>query len=694
MIVHKIAMQTVRCVRAGLIGVAFLQLSLGTPFVEVAQAQEDNSNNTKSPIKHVIVIIGENRTFDHIFATYKAKKGETVSNLLSKGIVNEDGSPGPNYWLATQLNAEDTHAEKYETSPQMKSLYPFLLAPLAGGPTDVCKDNGICTLAQAKASENGLAPAYYKFMLTGGTGLASHTPDTRILGVLSVAPYSNLPAGPFQLTNSVSFPYDSYAASPVHRFYQMWQQLDCNRAYGLEDNPEGCQADLFSYVETTVGAGTNGLKQPANFSTNYSPTAKTTGEGSTALGFYNVLQGDAAYLKFLADNYAMSDNFHQSVMGGTGANHIMLGTGDAIWFSDGEGNPAKPPHNEKVFVGTPNAGVVDEIENPDPQAKTNNWYTEDGYGGGGFGSPVFGGGSYTDCSSSEQPGAFAVLTYLASLAALVNPRCEPGHYYLLNNYNPGYFGDGSNAYTDNNVNNTPFTIPPSSVRNIGDVLLEKDVSWAYFGDQFNAYLNDKYQLHFGTVGKDSDQYCNICNFFQYSTSIMTNDKVRTEHLKDTTDLYADIKAGTLPAVSFVKPSGWVDGHPVSSKVNLFEGFVKKIVDGVQANPKLWKETAIFITFDEGGGYYDSGYVQALDYFGDGTRIPMLVVSPFTKPGHISHDYSDHVSILKFIEHNWDVPPVTFRSRDNFPNPKVDKGNPYVPVNGPAIGDLFDLFNFK
>jgi Phosphoesterase family len=52
----------------------------------------------------------------------------------------------------------------------------------------------------------------------------------------------------------------------------------------------------------------------------------TTGEGSSALGFYNVQQGDVPYFKSLADTYAMSDNFHQSVNGGTGANHIMLGT--------------------------------------------------------------------------------------------------------------------------------------------------------------------------------------------------------------------------------------------------------------------------------------------------------------------------------------------------------------------------------
>jgi phospholipase C len=125
---------------------------------------------------------------------------------------------------------------------------------------------------------------------------------------------------------------------------------------------------------------------------------------------------------------------------------------------------------------------------------------------------------------------------------------------------------------------------------------------------------------------------------------------------------------------------------------LFEGFTQKIVQMVQSSP-YWKDTAIFITFDEGGGYYDSGYVQPLDFFGDGTRIPLIVVSQYTRPGQISHEYSDHVSILKFIEKNWSIGPVTHRSRDNFPNPVTNGRNPYVPLNTPAISDLFDLFDF-
>jgi len=664
--------------RRGCAALVGLQLAFGSSYAALLQEAGPSGDRsdaarlrTRTPIKHVIVIIGENRTFDHIFATYKPKKGETVDNLLSKGIVNEDGSPGPNYWLAEQYSAFDGHLEGYQVSPGGKSIYHTLPPPLVGGP----KTPLFSSIAAAQAAENGLAPEYYVYLTTGGTGQTSRTPDQRIQNVMS------LPPGSFQLT-SATLPYDSYTASPVHRFYQMWQQLDCNVLYISTLNPSGCLADLFPWVEVTVGAGANGKSQPANFN------LETTGEGSTAMAFYNVLQGDAPYLKQLADRYAMSDNYHQAVMGGTGANHIMLGTGDAIWFSDGEGHPAVPPHNQMVGAGTPNAGVVDEIENPNAQPGTNNWYTEDGYGGGSSGSPSYGGGSYSNCSDSDETGVFSILNYLSSLPKPVNPRCEPGHYYLLNNYNPGYFGDGRNAYTDTNPANTVFTVPPSNVRNIGDVMLEHNVSFKYYGDQWNLYLKDPYYQN------PANNYCNICNFFQYSTSIMTNPAVRTAHLQDTADLYNDIQNGTLPAVSFVKPSGLVDGHPASSKLDLFEGFVKKIVDLVQAQPALWSDTAIFVTVDEGGGYYDSGYVQPLDFFGDGTRIPFIVVSPYAKRGHISHDYSDHVSILKFIERNWNLPPVSSRSRDNFPNPKYDlKVSRYVPINSPAIGDLFDLFDF-
>jgi len=114
---------------------------------------------------------------------------------------------------------------------------------------------------------------------------------------------------------------------------------------------------------------------------------------------------------------------------------------------------------------------------------------------------------------------------------------------------------------------------------------------------------------------------------------------------------------------------------------------------VLVNPILGKNARETITVDEGGGYYDSGYVQPLDFFGDGTRIPLIVVSPYSQGGRVVHDYSEHVSILKFIERNWRLPPITNRSRDNLPNPIPVAGNPYVPANSPAIDDLLSMFRF-
>ncbi len=603
-----------------------------------AEPLQPNDAQTTTPIKHVIVIIGENRSFDHIFATYKPVPGQTVFNLLSEGIVNEDGSPGRNFAQAAQYRAEVRAA--YDPAPTQKEAYKTLPPPMTDGAPSAASDAKgppFVTLGRAALMDGGILPADRPLLLSGATGLPRHSIDTRVANVTA------LPNGPFPLTPRMS--YDSYTANPTHRFFQMWQQMDCSLAHAGAVNPSGCLNDLFPFVEVTVAAGSNGKQQPEGFND------QSTGEGSAAMGFYNVARGDAPYLKQLADAFASSDNYHQAVNGGTGANHVMLGSGDAVWFSDGKGKPMKPP--------------ATEIANPNPQKGTNNFYTQDGYAGG----------SYVACGDVEEPGVRPILDYLAALKT--KPNCESGHYYLVNNYNPGYLADGTIDTKDR------YTIPPSSLRTVGDALLEGHVSFRYYGEGWNVYAQDF----------ASQLYCNICNFLQYTTSIMTNASLRAEHIKDIGDFYNDVVDVALPAVSFVKPSGINDGHPASSKLNLFEAFVRKLVTAVQSQPALWADTAILITFDEGGGYWDSGYVQPLDFFGDGTRVPMIVVSPFAAGGRVAHSYTDHVSILKFIEKNWAVPPISVRSRDNLPNPVPSAANPYAPANAPAIGDLMDMFSF-
>jgi len=602
-----------------------------------AGAQGANDNVTVTPITHVLYIIGENRTFDHLLGTLAPRPGQKVWNLLSEGILNVDGTPGPHFSKAAQYMALDTG--KFRMNPPKTGAYPTLPSINTGGAPTTAP---FATVAAAEAVEPALPASAYKFLTIGGTGLPAHVIDTRFPAAL--------PNGPFDITRWIS--QDAYASSPVHRFYQMWQQLDCNPTKMTKQNPSGCQNDLFPWVETTIGAGSNGKPQPAGFND------ETTGEGATSMGMYNAFAGDGSYFADLALEYSVNDNYHQAVEGGTGANHLALGYGQTIFYADAAGAPAIPPANQ--------------IENPNPAPGTNNWYTQDGYGGG----------SYINCADTTQPGVAAVRDYLKKLPYEVfkHGDCRKGAYYLVNNYNPGYLGNGTPAP----LGPAQFTIPPTMQRHLGLLLNDHQISWKYYGEGWAG----------GTENGEDASYCNICNPFLYSTQTMTDPAQRTAHLKDIQDLYDDVDNGTLPAVSIVKPDGFLDGHPSSSKWELFEGFIQKIIRKIKGNEDLWKHTAIMITVDEGGGYWDSGYIQPLDFFGDGTRIPLVVVSPYSKGVGIVHSYGDHVSFDKFVEANWGIETIAPSGRDNLPNPIATRANPYVPLNAPAISDLMDMFRFR
>ena len=103
------------------------------------------------------------------------------------------------------------------------------------------------------------------------------------------------------------------------------------------------------------------------------------------------------------------------------------------------------------------------------------------------------------------------------------------------------------------------------------------------------------------------------------------------NFKDVSDFYGDLAKGALPAVSFVRPYEAYSGHPANSSASAYEYFILSIANATINNRDLFESTAILITFDEGGGYYDSGYIQTLDFFGDGTRIPLMAISPYACP---------------------------------------------------------------
>jgi phospholipase C len=607
-----------------------------------------NGSKTASPIKHVIILIGENRGLDHTFGVYRPKgAGQTISNLLSKGIVNEDGTPGPNFAQAQQFSV-GTQPNFYIGAPNnAKFAYNAANAmpqPNTAGTPTTSSDTAPPFKTVAEASvEKDMNPGDLDILTTGASSLPVNSLDTRVPGAGTLT-------GPFPLQGP-NISDDDYTGDTTHRFYQAWQQQDCSIANATKDNPAGCKSDLFPFVMAT-----------------YSATNKSQGN---SMGFYNAEQEQAPVLKSLADRFTLSDNFHQSFQGGTGANHFMLGTGDAGFWTDGKGNPTTPP--------------ASAIANPNPKAGTVNQYTVDG--------------NFSNCADIFQPGVQPIVSYLEHLPYAAEPNCKAHHYYMLNNTNPGYLPNGALSGGSN--------LPPSPVRTIGDALIEKQISWAYYGGAYNdavalsteAVAANPTSPNLGAAALTDPAhalgvaYCQICNPFQYATSIMANPAVRTAHVKDTADLITAIQSNTLPSVSFGKPDGLLDGHPQSSKVDLFEAYTLNVLAALDANPKLKAETAVFITWDEAGGYWDSGFVQPLDFFGDGPRIPLLILSPYSTGGKVYHNYGDHVSLLKFVERNWKLQPLTDRSRDNFPNPKTAKSNPYVPTNSPALADLFDAFDF-
>jgi phospholipase C len=610
-----------------LLGVSVAALAFSTS----AGADDDHDRDgprrldTASPIKHVIIIVGENRSFDHLFATYQPKsRDEHVLNLLSERIVKADGSPNENFDRAHQfqITSAPNGGEFFiSAGAANKTLYTTLPAPDLAG----VQKPPAAAILNLPGGDPGL-PASDQFLFgTGGTGLPNTVgPDTRITNV------NTLPPGPFQMTGP-NMPYDAYTGDTIHQYFQMYQQMDCaiDKAHVSRGNPTGCLHDLQSAITTTYSTPPGG-------------TPHDTGQ---TMAFFNMQQGDVPYLKFLADNYTMSDNYHQPVMGGTGPDSVALGFADQVFFSDGKGNPLPPP--------------TTSIYNPNPLPNTLNQYTARK--------------QWFNCSDNTQPGIQPIADYLSKLPYPLQTKCAPGAYYNAVNINP--------AWTPQGTATGGSSIPPVTMTSIGDLLSAKNISWKYYGGGYNVS---------GTGAPLDNTYCNICNPFEYQVNYPA---MRADHMRDVTDLFNDLKNGTLPAVSYVKPDGTMDGHPASSKFGLFEAFTKNIIDLAQGNKELWESTAIFVTVDEGGGYYDSGFIQPVDFFGTGPRIPMIAVSPFSRGGHVTHVYNEHSSFVKFVERNWRLGKLTDRSRDNLPNPHMDDDNPYVPVNMPAIGDLFDMFDF-
>ena len=181
---------------------------------------------------------------------------------------------------------------------------------------------------------------------------------------------------------------------------------------------------------------------------------------------------------------------------------------------------------------------------------------------------------------------------------------------------------------------------------IGDELSSAGVSWAWYSGGWNdavaGHANSLFQYHHQP--------------FNYYANYAPGMPGRS-HLKDETDFIAAAQAGTLPAVSFVKPIGADNEHPGYTDVLRGEQHLIALINDIRNGPN-WKDTAIVITYDEHGGFWDHVAPptdsQHSDIWGPGSRVPTIVISPLAKRHFVDHTLYDTTSILATIERRWNV----------------------------------------
>jgi phospholipase C len=189
-------------------------------------------------------------------------------------------------------------------------------------------------------------------------------------------------------------------------------------------------------------------------------------------------------------------------------------------------------------------------------------------------------------------------------------------------------------------------LPPQSMPTIGDRLSEKGVSWAWYSggwdDAVAGHADKLFQFH----------HQPFAYFVKYGDGTVE----RAQHLKDEKVMMADIAAGNLPAVVFLKPIGEQNEHPGYADVMAGDTHAAEVIKAIEASPN-WKDSVIIVTYDENGGLWDHVAPPQVDKWGPGTRVPTLIISPFAKKGFVDHTVYDTTSILKLIETRYGLVPL-------------------------------------
>jgi acid phosphatase len=202
-------------------------------------------------------------------------------------------------------------------------------------------------------------------------------------------------------------------------------------------------------------------------------------------------------------------------------------------------------------------------------------------------------------------------------------------------------------------------LPPQTQKTIGDTLSAKGIDWAWYAESWNDALADGMQPP--TVARKViyNAVPGAANFqahhqpFNYFSKYAPGTAERAKHLKDYSDLLAQIQADTLPPVAFYKPQGSHNEHPGYTDVLSGDEHIADLIAKIQASA-IWKSTLIVIIYDENGGFWDHVAPPRGDRWGPGTRIPTIVIGPMVKKGYVDSTVYDTTSILKFITRRFEL----------------------------------------
>ncbi|MGA2925211.1 MAG: alkaline phosphatase family protein, partial [Solirubrobacteraceae bacterium] len=161
---------------------------------------------------------------------------------------------------------------------------------------------------------------------------------------------------------------------------------------------------------------------------------------------------------------------------------------------------------------------------------------------------------------------------------------------------------------------------------------------------------------------------------------------QTANVQSLHNFFAAATNGTLPAVSWVVPNSRVSEHP-TALVSAGQTYVTGLVNAIMQSPD-WASTAIFLSWDDWGGFYDNVVPPAVDANGYGLRVPGLVISPYARQGYIDHQVLSHDAYVKFVEDDFLGGQRLDPATDGRPDPRPD-----VRENSPVLGDLTQDFDF-